>query len=185
MYLFRYNNNLEEFTENFFYALALLCASIKIGNLFIKRNQIIELIDMLIDEKFNPQDDAEVKIQTKFDKFSSTTILLKAIGPLIQNNNGVLPYKAWMPCEIEKRLSFWMIYGLQTIGSFGAGQTTIAIDTFAMTMMLQLCSQLEILMHRMQKYPYLSLETKIYGDIRQKRENNIGMWVQHHQSMYM
>lgn len=119
-----------------------------------------------------------------FLALGGTTILLKAIGPLFQKNNEELPYKAWMPCEIEKRLSFWMIYGLQTIGSFGAGQTTIAIDTFAMTMMLQLCSQLEILMHRMKKYPYLYLETKIYGDIRQ-REKKIGMWVQHHQSMYM
>lgn len=70
MYLFRYNYNLEEFTENFFFSLALLCATIKIGNLLIKRNKIIELIEMLIDERFNPQDYIEFQIQNKFDKIS-------------------------------------------------------------------------------------------------------------------
>lgn len=112
------------------------------------------------------------------------TIILKATGPLTKGSNAVLPYKAWMPCSLDNRLSFWMAYALQAVGSFGIGEATIAIDTFAMVMMLQLCSQLEILMHRIQNYPYLSLEEKIYSDIPQSK-SDIGLWVEHHQSMYM
>lgn len=76
MYLFNHNLNLEEFTESFFFALALLCGSIKIGNLFMKRDEIIELTDMLFDERFIPRDIVEVKIQNKFDKISRLYIYI-------------------------------------------------------------------------------------------------------------
>ena len=93
----------------------------------------------------------------------------------------MLPYRAWVPYNLNNRISFWLTYLLQAVGSITCAEVTMAVDTFAMAMMLQLCAQLDILMYRIQKYARLSRQ-KSYN----AKEENIflGSWVQHHQSMY-
>ena len=109
-------------------------------------------------------------------------ITTKAIAPLTKGFDTVLPYRAWIPYNLDNRISFWLTYLLETIGSFSCGEATIAIDAFAMAMMLQLCAQLDILMYRIQKYARLCRQKSC----NTKGENIfIGSWVQHHQSMYM
>ena len=90
--------------------------------------------------------------------------------------------RAWVPYNLDNRISFWLTYLLQAMGSFTSGEATIAIDTFAMTMMLQLCAQLDILMYRIQKYAQLCGE----NSFNTKGEDIfLESWVLHHQSMYM
>ena len=68
LYLLLCNPDMEEFTESSFYVLALLTACVKIAIVFFKRSKIIQLTDMLFDEKFHPRDFVEFCIQKKFDK---------------------------------------------------------------------------------------------------------------------
>ena len=60
-------------------------------------------------------------------------------------------------CFLGFYLLFWATYAVQATGSITTGQVTIAVDTHIMVMMIQLCTQLEILMYRMHKFPELYL----------------------------
>ena len=70
MYLFRGNPNIEEFTDSCFYVLGLLAASVKIANIFFKRDEIIQLTNMLLDKRCSPRDFFEFCVQEKFDRIS-------------------------------------------------------------------------------------------------------------------
>lgn len=124
------------------------------------------------------------KITIIFLAFASVTIILKATAPLTKGSSAILPYKAWTPYNLENRIIFWLTYIIQAIGSTTAGHITIAVDTFIMAMMIELCAQLEILMYRMKKYPEFCMKTKIYNDGQQKQKIILGMWIQHHESIY-
>ena len=70
MYLFQGNLNIQEFSESFFYVTALLASTVKIANIFLKRNEILELTDILLHKRCAPQDFIEFSIQEKFDRIS-------------------------------------------------------------------------------------------------------------------
>lgn len=112
------------------------------------------------------------------------TIILKALAPLSKGSNATLPYKAWTPYNLENRLIFWITFVIQAIGSTTAGHITIAVDTFIMAMMIELCSQLEILMYRIKKLPEFYLKTMNYSDGERRQKIVFGMWIQHHESIY-
>lgn len=124
------------------------------------------------------------KITIIFLAFASVTIILKAIAPLTKGFNATLPYKSWTPYNIDNRITLWVTYFIQAVGSITAGHVTIAVDTFIMSMMIQLCAQLEILMHRIKKYPEFCFKTKIYDDGPHRQKIILGMWIEHHESMY-
>ena len=113
----------------------------------------------------------------------SMTIIIRALAPLTKGLNAGLPYKTWVPYSLENRLFFWLTYFLQALGSFGIGEATIAIDTFIMVMMLQICAQLEILMYRIQKQFRLCANQQHPYSIEE--QNVLGIWIQHHESIYM
>ena len=70
MHSLRGNLNMEEFTESLFFSLALLAGCVKIGNIFINRDAIIQLTDMLLDKRYSASDFVEFYIQEKFDRIS-------------------------------------------------------------------------------------------------------------------
>ena len=76
---------------------------------------------------------------------------------LLKGSSASLPYKSWIPYNLENRLIFWVTYAVQATGSITEGHVTIAADTHIMVMMIQLCAQLEILLYRMHKFPELCL----------------------------
>ena len=70
MYLFQGDLNIQEFSESLFDVTALLAAAVKIANIFLKRNEILELTDILLHKRCAPQDFIEFNIQKKFDRIS-------------------------------------------------------------------------------------------------------------------
>ena len=114
------------------------------------------------------------------------TLTVITAAPLTKGLNAGLPYKAWVPYSLENRLFFWLTYLLQVIGTFGAGEATIAIDSFIMVMMLQMCAQLEILIYRMQKFPHLCAQRlKQPWNTQRQEQIVLGMWIRHHEIIYM
>ncbi|XP_033218488.1 odorant receptor 4-like [Belonocnema kinseyi] len=89
----------------------------------------------------------------------------------------------WLPYSLENGTSYWLTYLLYVVAFMIAAQTSVASDTFAIVMMLQLCAQLEILKHRIQKYPQLCMK-----EIPKKprmEQRNLGKWIKHHNSLYI
>lgn len=85
--------------------------------------------------------------------------------------------------DIENRTLFWLAFVYQLLGAILGAQGAVAGDTFIMVMMLQICAQIEILIHRMQMFPKLC---------KMKFPNNPRMelvflsdWVEHHDSLYL
>ena len=111
-------------------------------------------------------------------------MLARSLTPLANGLiDATLPYKAWAPYDLENRILFWLTFFGQTVSSMITGQATVAVDTFAMVMMLQLSAQLKILKHRIQKLPQLYMKESNLN--AKKEEIIIGMWIQHHNSMHM
>lgn len=77
MYLYRGNPNMEEFTESLFFVLALLGGCVKIGNVFFKRDEMIQLTDMLLDERCSPRDLFEFHIQERFNRIARYLNILR------------------------------------------------------------------------------------------------------------
>ncbi|XP_043484612.1 uncharacterized protein LOC122512687 [Leptopilina heterotoma] len=68
-------------------------------------------------------------------------------------DNITLPLKASFPYDYNQNLAFSLTYFSQSVCLYSAGLITVASETFVMTMLIQICSQLDILCHRLQ---YLS-----------------------------
>ena len=62
--------DVEEFTENLFYVLALIAACVKMTTAFIKRSKIMKLIEMLLDQQCSPRDMVEFNIKKKINKIA-------------------------------------------------------------------------------------------------------------------
>ena len=45
------------------------------------------------------------------------TIVSIAVAPLTKGFDTVLPYRAWVPYNLDNRISFWLTYLLQAVGS--------------------------------------------------------------------
>lgn len=67
LYIFIENTDMEEFTDNLFYFLALFVGCLKMLIIFKNQNEIIQITEILLNEQFVPRDNEEVCIQNGFD----------------------------------------------------------------------------------------------------------------------
>lgn len=65
----------------------------------------------------------------------------------------ILPFKAWIPYEITSVAIYWITFLHQTIAHVAAANLQIANETLICGLMIQACSQLEILKYRLSKIP--------------------------------
>ncbi|XP_033218489.1 odorant receptor 4-like [Belonocnema kinseyi] len=161
--------------------------------ILIKHRKILEIIDMLHSKVYEPQDCEEDRIQENYDKIGrfgtmtfitsvSIAILVKVIG-LLTKDEGIRSFKMWVPYSLENGTSYWLTYVLYFVGFMIIAQISVAGDTFAIVMMLQLCAQLEILKHRILKYPQLCM--KEFPKNPRTEQRNLGKWIEHHNSLYI
>lgn len=62
-------DNINDLISNFMIFMATLSVSCKATIIIIRRSAIINLVQMLLEKPFKPQNENEMKIQTKFDEF--------------------------------------------------------------------------------------------------------------------
>lgn len=66
-----------------------------------------------------------------------------------------LPMKASFPYDYSKKLPFYLTYVSQSLSIYFAAFISVGSETFVMTMIIQICCQLDIIYHRLQNLPHL------------------------------
>ncbi|XP_023247665.1 odorant receptor 67c-like [Copidosoma floridanum] len=193
--------NVDEITESSFLCLSIMSACLKVLNLLLKRNDLIELTNTLLGGLYKYRDDDEEKIQRKFDSTArfntivySGMISLSAVMVTLQSLfNTVperrLPFPSWHPYNYTRRTDVYVAsYFHQLMGNITSAFLHVGSDTLVTGMMIQICAQLEILQCRMKKLPdglrsenarRMCLEKRRY---RQPEE--LGDIIRHHDCIY-
>lgn len=90
------------------------------------------------------------------------------MSPLLKRNNLALPLKGWYPYNLDIKSMFCFTYFYQTIAVLMSAYIIASVDGFALTLMLQICAQLEICIHRLQSLSKMS----------HKKNSNINLCLQ-------
>lgn len=76
--------------------------------------------------------------------------------PLASRNVTTLPLPTWLPYSLDdSKLVFSLSYLHQSIGIIMTVTISVAMESLALTMSLQICGQLEIIIHRLNLIPEL------------------------------
>lgn len=110
-------------------------------------------------------------------------MILRSIIPLAKGSKRSLPYDAWIPYNLENKTTFWLTFILQTLGAVIAAEGSVACDTFVVVIMLQLCAQVEILIHRMSIFPKICKME--FPNNNKKEQIVLSNWIQHHNLLYL
>lgn len=104
--------------------------------------------------------------------------------PLASKHITTLPVPAWLPYSLENRIIFALSYLHQSIGIFMSVSITVAMESLALTTMLQMCGQLEIIMHRINELPELAKKNYIKTDIYHREIEITKQCIKHHLYVY-
>lgn len=85
--------------------------------------------------------------------------------------------------NLRDKISYWLTFSSQSLGPILGAQMGVASDTFIMVMMLQICAQMEILIHRMQVFPEIC--QKEFPNNPEMEQVILSDWVQHHDSLHL
>lgn len=108
---------------------------------------------------------------------------VKSIFPLFSGLTTSSSVQDSVAYDYENEIFFWMTFTYQSLGAILGGQAAVAGDTFIMVMMLQICAQLEILIHRIQVFPKLC--KKKFPNNPEMEQLFLSDWVKHHDSLYL
>ncbi|XP_043480712.1 odorant receptor Or1-like [Leptopilina heterotoma] len=115
---------------------------------------------MFLTEICQPRDNNEIAIIKEFSRIGRrNTILFFVLVhfngcvsysiPLASKNVTTLPLPAWFPYSLQdSSLVFIFSYVYQTIGIIMTITISVGMDSLALTTILQICGQIEIIMHR-------------------------------------
>lgn len=78
-----------------------------------------------------------------------------AIGGIVKGKDVGLPLKASLSYNYNGTSTYWIIYVSQCLSLYCGAFVTIGTETFVMAMMIQICSQLDIIYHRLESLPNL------------------------------
>ncbi|XP_051174497.1 odorant receptor Or1-like [Leptopilina boulardi] len=161
-------NDIDDFAETLCYTLAVFIACIKMINFLLKREDIIKLITILNEDCLKFRDNKEKIIQDICDYTARRntkyffiiiliTVLTMTIGGLMNGkNNYNLPTKGSFPYNYyNQKIIFYLTYIVQSLSIYLCGTISVASETFVMTMLIQICSQLDIIYYRLQNLPHL------------------------------
>lgn len=80
-------------------------------------------------------------------------VSIRLIGPMMKpNSDVVLPTPAWYPYDTSKPLYFWLSYIQQMFVGSAIISMHIGADTMLSGFMLQSCTQLKLLKHRLKRF---------------------------------
>ncbi|XP_011067878.1 PREDICTED: odorant receptor 22b-like [Acromyrmex echinatior] len=95
-------DNIDDFATNTLMFLTIVAVCCKATVIVVRRNAIINLVQILLKAPYKPRDEDEVAIQTKFDKFISTAkpnIHTKKVLCIWWDQQGVIHYELLQPGE--------------------------------------------------------------------------------------
>ncbi|XP_011705250.1 PREDICTED: putative odorant receptor 71a, partial [Wasmannia auropunctata] len=190
-------NNINDFVTNtlmFFTIVAVCC---KATVVVMRRNAIINLMQILLKAPYKPRDKDEVAIQTKFDKFirscsikysllATSSITGLTLGSVLNVMHGHLPYRIWLPWDYNIPLIFWTVSIHQIITLIFAAIINVGTETLVFGLFIQTCAQLEIFENRLHKF-IINKTVKYLGHtFSSSNKDKIGIseYIHHHLSIY-
>ncbi|KYQ56696.1 Putative odorant receptor 45a [Trachymyrmex zeteki] len=155
-------NNVDDFATNTLTFLSIVAVCCKATVVVVRRNEIINLVQILLKAPYKPRDEDEVAIQTKFDNFirsysikysllATSSVTGTTIGSVLNVMQGHLPYRIWLPCNYNVSTTFWIISIHQIITLIFATVINVGTETLVFGLILQTCAQFEILESRLHK----------------------------------
>nr|XP_012223401.1 PREDICTED: odorant receptor 13a-like [Linepithema humile]XP_012223402.1 PREDICTED: odorant receptor 13a-like [Linepithema humile] len=174
-------DNMDDFATTSLMFLTAIGAFCKAVTAVIRRDEIINLIKILQDKPCKPDNDDEINIQMKYDRLIrlcsiSYTLLASfsatgaTVGEIFAVLQGELPYRGWVPYDINNSFVNFLLTSLQEMLALVFGTiVNIATETLVLGFCLQTCAQLEILKCR------LEMVTKFTGneEILEKSLNRV------------
>ncbi|XP_011503569.1 PREDICTED: odorant receptor 46a, isoform A-like [Ceratosolen solmsi marchali] len=153
-------NNFEDLAESCFMVLSMLNICCKTINILYLRNDILQLLKLLINSHCQVVDEIERKIEIKFYNkirfvtlfytiLAEITCILITIRSFFASTTNTLPFRAWIPYEIQTQFHFWIVFFHQTIAHVVGANIQIANDTLVYAMLIQTNMQLQILKNRL------------------------------------
>ncbi|XP_018351974.1 PREDICTED: odorant receptor Or1-like [Trachymyrmex septentrionalis] len=193
------SEDLKTFIEKFSLFLSVLGVSCKVTNLAVRRHEIINLTDMLLDDICVPRNAHELNIQRRFDRNAKIITICceilnesAAFFSIAQFrhfvNTRTLPLYDWVPYDISSTTTFWATLLHQTIIIMICANTSVAHETLISGFMIQICAQLDILCHRARILPDLLQEARKCSisreDFKMRERQLIREIVHHHRYVY-
>ncbi|CAL1679396.1 unnamed protein product [Lasius platythorax] len=190
-------DNMDDFATNSLMFMTIVSVCCKATVAVVRRNAIIDLVQMLLKDPCKPRNEAEVAIQMKFDEFirscsikysllatsSITSFTIRSVMNIMQ---GDLPYRVWLPYDYNQSLMFWITSIQQIITLIFATIINVGTETLIFGLFLQTCVQLEIFECRLQLAINKTARCREYLSCTSlnKEETIISGYVRHHLSIY-
>ncbi|KAL6261267.1 hypothetical protein P5V15_008789 [Pogonomyrmex californicus] len=156
-------DNIDDFATNTLMFLTIVAVTCKATIVVVRRNAIINLVQVLLTAPCKPRDEDEMAIQTKFDKFirscsikysllatsSVTGVTIRSVLNVIQ---GHLPYRVWLPYNFNNTSPMFLITSIQQIITvIFVTIINVGTETLVFGLFLQTCAQFEIFENRLHK----------------------------------
>ncbi|XP_072762244.1 odorant receptor 46a-like isoform X1 [Anoplolepis gracilipes] len=155
-------DNVDDFTTNSLLLLSAISVLFKAVAIITRRGEIVNLIEILRKKPCKAYNEEESDIQMKFDRlirsytisytslasFSATGTV---IGGVLNILEGQLPYRMWVPYDYTSPFLLWFTSIQELVAITFGTIVNVATETTVLGFCLQICAQIEILKHRLQK----------------------------------
>ncbi|XP_051156963.1 odorant receptor 67c-like [Leptopilina boulardi] len=192
-------HGIDDFAESLCWTVAVFVDLAKIINFLLRRDDIIELINILNKDCLKTRDNKEEIMQDKCDFTArrntkyffliiAAPVSMMTLGGLVKRTANInLPLKASYPYDYNRKLAFCLTYFCQSVSIYFGGIITIGHETFLMTILIQICCQLDIIYHRLRNLPNLYRNNNIKSIMLNETEEAkiIKNCILHHNDVYM
>ncbi|XP_019885710.2 odorant receptor 46a-like [Camponotus floridanus] len=155
-------DNVDDFAKNSLMFLSIVCVLFKAIAVITRRDELINLIETLQKKPCKAYNEEESDIQLKFDcmirsysikytSLASFSVTGGIIGGLLNTLEGQLPFRMWVPYDYTSPFLFWLTSIQELVATIFGTIVNVATETTVLGFCLQICAQIEILKHRLQK----------------------------------
>nr|AKO90002.1 odorant receptor 38 [Microplitis mediator] len=172
-----YTANIEDIVHNMSMSFTLIVVCSKLTLVTVKRNEIIRIIKLLDINICRVRCAKEANIQLKYDEKAKNIVkkygglvcgaVFAVTGASILENipTKTLPFNGWFPYRHDNSTGFWVAYFHQNIAHFYVAMIGFSFDTVVYGVLLQNCSQLQILKNRLENFVEIINEEKLKDKI--------------------
>ncbi|XP_076285379.1 odorant receptor 46a-like [Lasioglossum baleicum] len=152
----------DEFADNLYMLTAMMIGCQKLTNMLLNHRKILELMDTFQEEPFAPRNKEEVEIRAKFEKTTHAYTLMYASLLTIsctgftalayfKSEKRPLLFRLWLPYNYSTVPLYLPTIIQQSLGLHYGALNHAACDSLFCGLMIHICSQFEILVHRLNK----------------------------------
>ncbi|XP_076241167.1 uncharacterized protein LOC143183504 [Calliopsis andreniformis] len=194
------SKDLETTTDKFSLFISVLGVCFKVANLFLQRDQIINVINSLLTENCKPRNNQEAAIQKRFDNYArKLTIYCEILNESAASfatvaqfdkfiRTRTLPVSNWVPYDLSSKKVFITSLLHQTFGLMICANASVANETLIAGLMIQAGAQFEIFCHRARDLPVLLMEAErdstSMEDLRRKKNRIFRNLINYHLEVY-